>query len=441
MRITLLSALSVSALGISLAAQVPPAIKDVDTSVTPWEPPYEASLDPTTYLDPLNQPLGANTNAAQWEFRTPTGSVYPMVVTLDTVNVTATSTLGLGVGFLGGIGGIASGTWNRNTGVVNLNNHCASMNASIAPPFAGTMDWARLRLASDLGDPLGAGYATRANVNVPFGPTSTIIGTTNWPANGYGDSKIIQVGANTHFAWINAANNNLVSGALTGNTITGVIATRVVSLPGTLGMHSPEDVRNNNQVLGWICSAQIVAGQSDPFFVPDVNNDINAAQKIFADPNAGWYNNPGSVGNSGTAMWAYSGAYTSPKKLALIACNGGRLIPNTVKTVRVWIPQDNNPWLTALMLGTAQLVNPINLNFTWGNNIAGPPRPPGQLGIVPIPTVPALVAAGGSGGANYGFTVTNAIPVGIPIYVQGVGVNSAVPTDKVYLGNTAIMVR
>lgn len=442
MRITLLSALSVSALGISLAAQVPPAITRVDTSVSPWEPPLEPSLDPTLYLDPTGAiTLGSATTAAQWEFPNfPAlgGAGWrPMACTILNTTSTAAAACGIPAG-----GGVVAGEWNSTTGVVKLNNYAGGLNASAGgTEFALSISNDGLTAVCDQALSTGSGYAVRAATNVAFGSTSTVTGQVNYPPGGYGDSKLVQIGAQLHVAWIDTITNNLVSGRLVGPAISGAISTRVTSVAGTLGMHSPAPITNSGQVEAWICSAQVVAGASDPFCVPDRTSDLNPAVKIYADPAAGWWNNPGALGNSATTFWAHFGAYKAPKRLDMVMCNGGRLVPGQTKVVRVWHRQEANGWLVALMLG-ATAIAPLNLNFTWGNNINGPPRPAGQIGLLPVPTVPSVGTLGNSGGGNFGFIVPAGLPVGVPIYVQGVGVDVAAGAGaKPYLANTAVLQR
>lgn len=382
MRKIFISALSVSALTLSLGAQG-----------YQGEPPYKSSVAGTPWL---NSGLGNTiSEVGQLEMRKVTGlglkpEEYVLTMTVKGSNFA-------GWDFVTGIINITTKTFTKNTWVDKIN--------SAGDEFAGSISDDGLLFVGDT--PNGPVYSTRTSLTADFTTSAPISGV---PAT-YVDSKYV---SGDRFAYINGSdiwigNLNRTTGAVTGNA-------RVSQNPSySAGMHSHEPMYDENGKLkSWIQSTRPSGQQSNPSF-QRAENDRAGDPVVDYHSDTTWDANPTTLNSSGTAYWASAASgYGDPLEIKMFALStsfvpaSGGTIDNTI-----YVPfHPTNPYQATMLVGSL------------GTGGIAIPGVNGLLGLNPIGLVvlPPVTIPGNVGRASYAIKIAGA-PKGVTVPVQAVVVD------------------
>ncbi|MEM7204564.1 MAG: hypothetical protein AAF628_30180 [Planctomycetota bacterium] len=344
---------------------------------------------------------------------------------------------------------LVEGFLDRRTGRVALTANAAAFNT---PVPEGRLSISRGGRIATFDARYGPRWASRANPSQPQGPpagfaTSTRIvgipGTGVFSA-GFVDGVLFREGGVDRCAFISPT-GDLVAGEFHSGVVSS-ISTRVTRSTASttfVRLHSPTPVNDTDgEPLAWVVGvSQFFSVKSDTYFVPDVDEalgpGINRPVPVWDSPGI---QIPGStVGASGT-VWAgwqvqLFGERATPRRIDLVAHNGGVLVPGGLARVRVWVP-DSGSYLAGVLLGTTPASFP--LGFTLGNALgsAAAGRPPGILGVVPLT---ALAAPAGGGGVTFALPVPRRLSPGLGQFLLTQSFAVDLGSGQSYLGNTAYM--
>ncbi len=434
MRTSLLCALSVPVLSMTLAAQVGPGIASVDMTQSPWRPPSQNNLHPQAMVDLATGTViwstsgASSTDFGQLELRSIGGTKFRLAATLN--NATSGST----GGFINGPGGFEAveGEYDTATGVCGLTDFATPL-CSTGDEFAFSISNNGLFGVTDYAGAIGSPvYGNRAAT----GTNWTLGGVVTGAGSGYLDSKLVDLGGGgIKFAFADASSGVSVGDINTGTGAVTNIAQVIAAIPGTNFLHSHHAVMANDTLAGWIFSAHIAGGDSDSYFLGDSDDLLNLPVQIYDEAN--WQANPTSLGDSGSTYWAWSAPapnnYKAPLDIELVALTGGRLTAGQTKNLSLFVPGDGNPWVGVLIIGVPTA--PIPLGGTVGNAIgnAPGPRPAGQVSVLPA----IAVSAAGLGRINFGIPVPAGWTGAAPLSIQGAAASTA--GGPVVISNDALI--
>ena len=148
----------------------------------------------------------------------------------------------------------------------------------------------------------------------------------------------------------------------------------------------------NGELWGWVLSIQVAAGDSDTFFIPGPNDDLDAAQLVYADRFAGWINNGTTLGDSGSSVFAWndaSNADGAPFDIRTVFLTGDSApLTGGPITLRIGVPYEPTVAYNAqVWLGFPQAPVPVVIPglTILGNKLGtGGVRAPGELGVFPV---------------------------------------------------------
>ncbi|MEM7201311.1 MAG: hypothetical protein AAF628_13650 [Planctomycetota bacterium] len=440
---TPLSSLAILSLGMTCIAQVPPAIVYQDTTFLPPRPGYESALNPVAGFG-----LSASSSLQQIETRAhaPTPGSYRLAVTVSDPNLS----------FPGQAGGsdVMESRWNPGLGILQNTGFAAAFNSSQAE-FAFSISHDGMVGASDrLNRPQ---FAKRtAGINSPFASTTfvTLPGVTIGGAgSGFVDTALcnIEGGSGPNgLSWAYVDDDGDISTSDFDPDVAPYVTGRqkrlrfMIATTTAVTLHSPHALEcSDGNALAWIASVRHagVAGDSDTFFFPTMDDSelggINAGVRIWND--FAWQANGGPRGDGGTLYVAHSAAapfgYQEPLNISIVGHNAGIMVPGSPKKMSVWVPNDggSGPWIVGVLFGVTPTSFP--LGFTKGNAL-GNPRPAGELGVIPLPSVVQLPVAPGGGNAQISLPIPAAIPSGLGPFLltQSFGVDLS---GDIFMGNTA----
>ncbi|MEM7205374.1 MAG: hypothetical protein AAF628_34280 [Planctomycetota bacterium] len=425
----------------TVIAQVPPALVHQDTSFLPARPGYEPRLVPTAFGG------SASSTLRQLEVR-------PFTITPGTFRVAATLSDPNGT-FPGAAGGtdVVEVIWDpdgiRGPAGVLPTNRCAVFNSPQAE-FSLTISHNGLVGATDrLFRPQ---FQVRANPVVAFASPTRLV--SGMPGTGPGspavaglvDSALCQINGQLTWAYVDP-NGDISTSTFTltpfAPNLTGQVVRYRFAMATTTAqsLHSPHPIEDSDgDALAFMASVLHMGGtgDSDTYFFPSLNNaelgGINSGHRLWDDPF--WQANGSASGATGTLYLAHGAPapflYQAPLRMGIVGHNGGLMIPGTLQAARVWVPDDGDPWIGGMLFG----VTPTSfaVPFATGHRL-GTPRPPGILGLVPLPAVLTLPIA--DGGATANINIPRGTPVGLGPFVITQSFAFNLTANELFLGNTA----
>lgn len=327
MRLSFLSALSLSALAATASAQYV------------GEGPFKTvpSSNDNAMRTAVCAAIPVCTGIAQINFTQISGTSWYACVT---------ATINASVGTL-----VYAGTWDTATGTFVRLTDADSFNALTAPninPFALGVSNDRLVAVCDTA---GSTYvATRASTAVPFG---TPVALTGVPAGGYLDSNLAVIKG--QLSYLHVSGQDIWAGDL--NPATAVVSNtrKIVTNPiGFSASHSPSAIRDAAGVARALLFASNGATGADAMFTSSMED---LAGKFLMEDHTAWINNGGAIG--GTVYYADStGNYvTNGPRTWSMTCTGSTTVPFTggsitLTNVAPYKAASAVPFFSAMLLGT-----------------------------------------------------------------------------------------
>ncbi|MEM7205367.1 MAG: hypothetical protein AAF628_34245 [Planctomycetota bacterium] len=441
-----LRAAAVMALSVAATAQVPPAIVYQDTSFTPPRPGYETRLDPMTGFGG-----SASSTLGQIETRPhTTPGTFRLAVSLNDPQG----------GFPGHQGDwdVLEAIWDPEGKLgppgIHKTNRAAVFNTT---RFEFSLSISHDGLVGVSDNWFWPRFATRASPTQAFAsPTPRVTGMPCFSGmrtcgGGLVDSTLCQIDGQLCWAYIDLTGDistsdfdpfgwpNLTNQVRRLSAATATTTARSLFSPRALG-------DANGDALAF--TASVLHGDGtfdfdfDTYFFPSLDNaELNAANRGLLIWEDGFGQGSGGPRADGGTLYIPHHTIApftrrAPLNLSIVAHNGGIMVPGQPKTMRVWVPNDgaSGPWLAGVLFGVTPIQLP--LGFTKGNGL-GNPRPPGALGVIPLPPPVLAPVATGDGGATFRFRTPAATPAGLGPFVltQSFALNTA--NQDLFLGNTA----